>query len=243
MAQEVENGMVGSKRPCGRAAHCMYASGSEIYVSGGLAADGKKGIHSLEDVASFDATTWRRYVPKVVSQRHRQGATRLLAKLQGLDDHSSSRLLESMSAFKGKAREVYDELLNDPFATLEENEEIKSNDDGIVVLSPELSAQVRPMDTFVSFLAASPSSLIPHRLPLMPNTLQPWPFAAHLNTQQQTPDASTPTFESPTFEAPIRSFPKTCILRHRCRACRRESTRYLAESTHRGRLRTVCRGP
>jgi hypothetical protein len=238
MAQEVENGMVGSKRPCGRAAHCMYASGSEIYVSGGLAADGKKGIHSLEDVASFDATTWRRYVPKVVSQRHRQGATRLLAKLQGLDDHSSSRLLESMSAFKGKAREVYDELLNDPFATLEENEEIKSNDDGIVVLSPELSAQVRPMDTFVSFLAAYPSSLIPHRLPLMPNTLQPWPFAAHLNTQQQTPDASTPT-----FEAPIRSFPNTCILRRRCRACRRKSTRYSAESTRRGRLRTVCRGP
>lgn len=49
-----------------------------------------------------------------------------------------------MSAFKGKAREVYDELLNDPFAILQEREEIGSNDDGMVVLGPELSAQVFP---------------------------------------------------------------------------------------------------
>eukprot|EP00282_Hemiselmis_andersenii_P035885 CAMPEP_0169427938 /NCGR_PEP_ID=MMETSP1042-20121227/1054_1 /TAXON_ID=464988 /ORGANISM="Hemiselmis andersenii, Strain CCMP1180" /LENGTH=1434 /DNA_ID=CAMNT_0009538063 /DNA_START=72 /DNA_END=4372 /DNA_ORIENTATION=+ len=142
LGQEDEGGNVGSKRPCGRAAHCMFASGSSIYVATGLTADGTKGIHSLGDVASFDAATWRQCVPKVVSQRYRQASTRLLAKLQGLEDHASTRLLESLMVFKGKARDVYNDLLNDPFAKADPNEEGSQSTESGVYLAPEVSAQM-----------------------------------------------------------------------------------------------------
>jgi len=110
LTQEDERGLVGSKRPCARAGHTMVAVGNDVYMFGGLCpAGGGQGasVRPLGDLASFCSTGWRQAQPKFVSSRKREAATRLLAKLQGLDDHGASRLLDSVHVFRGAAREAY----------------------------------------------------------------------------------------------------------------------------------------
>ena len=143
LTQEDEGGLVGSKRPCARAGHSMVAVGNDVYVFGGLCpAGGGQGasVRPLGDLASFHSTGWRLAQPKFVSDRKREAATRLLAKLQGLDDHGASRLLDSVHAFRGAAREAYNKALENPYG--DEGDEPDIVDPNVIPLSHNISAQL-----------------------------------------------------------------------------------------------------
>jgi hypothetical protein len=143
LTQEDERGLVGSKRPCARAGHSMVAVGHTVYMFGGLCPSGggqSASVRPLGDLASFCSTGWRLAQPKFVSSRQREAATRLLAKLQGLDNHGASRLLDSMHAFRGAAREAYNKALDNPYG--DEEDEVEVVDPNIVPLSHNISAQL-----------------------------------------------------------------------------------------------------
>jgi len=141
--QEDEQGMVGSKRPCARAGHCMVAVGNQVVVYGGLCPSGGgqgAGVRALGDLASFHSTGWRHALPKFVSDRKREAATRLLAKLQGLDNHGASRLLDSVHAYRGAAREAYNKALDKPYG--DSDDEVEIIDPNIIPLGHNISAQL-----------------------------------------------------------------------------------------------------
>jgi len=166
LSQENEEGLVGSKRPVARAGHAACCVGRELLVLGGLCpkGGGSEGLRPLDDLASLDTSGWRKSIPKVVTERRRLQATRLLARLQGLDDHASSRLLESMHMFKGAARDAYNEALNDPYGEHEEPREDEKSDG--LRLSPAISAALSALNMRVDGMLAriAPERAAVHQL-------------------------------------------------------------------------------
>ena len=166
LTQEDEQGLVGSKRPCARAGHSMVAVGDQVIVFGGLCPSGGgqgAGVRALGDLASFVSTGWRHAMPKFVSERQREAATRLLAKLQGLDDHASSRLLDSVHAFRGAAREAYNKALEKPYAD-SDDDDVEIVDPDVIPLSHSVSAQLsvlnQRIDSIVGRLAPQRRDLL-----------------------------------------------------------------------------------
>mmetsp|Transcript_17781 Transcript_17781/g.40242 ORF Transcript_17781/g.40242 Transcript_17781/m.40242 type:complete len:1378 (-) Transcript_17781:1476-5609(-) len=148
LRQEDEHGLIGSKRPCARAGHSMQSVGHSLVVFGGVCPGGAGvggELRGLNDVSILNVTSWRHAVPKLLIEREREQATRLLSKIQGLDNHAANRLLESMQSFQGASREAYTQALEDVYGEYEDATVVagkEEEEEDTVKLDPMVSASL-----------------------------------------------------------------------------------------------------